>query len=138
MNNTFFLIAFFLGLSAFSQTEKITKVDSYPVYRSCSENLDLQGTKSCTTEKIVDFIKLGFNYELADKLFPQDKSTQFLVEFTIDEKGKTKNITAKAHKKEIAAEAIKLLKRLPKMKKPGYLNGKPVAVPFRILMTIYF
>ncbi|WP_452231579.1 hypothetical protein [Lacinutrix sp. MEBiC02595] len=121
-----------------SSKEKPAKIDSYPMYRSCSEKLDYQGTKSCTTEKIVDFIKLGFNYELADKLFPLDESTQFLVEFTIDEKGKTKNITAKAHKKEIAAEAIKLLKRLPKMKKPGYLNGKPVAVPFRILMTIYF
>lgn len=121
-----------------SSEEKTNKIDSYPIYRSCSEKLDYQGTKSCTTEKIVDFIKLGFNYELADKLFPLDESTQFLVEFTIDEKGKTKNITAKAHKKEIAAEAIKLLKRLPKMKKPGYLNGEPVAVPFRILMTIYF
>lgn len=117
---------------------KTIKIDSYPIYRSCSENLDYQGLKSCTTEKIINFIKLGFNYELADKLFPLDKSTQFLVEFTIDEKGKTKNITAKAHKKEIAAEAIKLLKRLPKMKKPGLLNGEPVAVPFKILMTIYF
>ncbi|MBQ0788749.1 MAG: hypothetical protein KBT69_14720 [Oceanihabitans sp.] len=121
-----------------SPEEKTNKIDSYPIYRSCSENLDYQGTKICTKEKIIDFIKLGFNYELADKLFPLDKSTQFLVEFTIDEKGKTKNITAKAHKKEIAAEAIKLVKRLPKMKKPGYLNGEPVPVPFRILMTIYF
>ncbi|MDO6596282.1 hypothetical protein Q4512_05100 [Oceanihabitans sp. 2_MG-2023] len=137
MKNLFLLITISLCLDAFSQ-ETTNKAESFPVYRSCSENLDYQGLKSCTTEKIMNFITLSFNYELADKLFPQEESTQFLVEFIIDEKGKTKNITAKAHKKEIAAEAIKLLKRLPKMKKPGYLNGKPVAVPFKILMTIYF
>ena len=138
MKNLFLFIAIFSYLSSFSQEEVTTKIDNYPVYRSCSENLDYQGLKSCTTEKIMDFIKLSFNYELADKLFPLEESTQFLVEFIIDEKGKPKNINAKAHKKEIAAEAIKLIKRLPRMKKPGYLNGKPVAVPFKILMTVYF
>lgn len=137
MKKVFLLITLFYCLFSFSQ-EKSNKLDSYPAYRSCSKKLDYQGLKSCTREKIINFIKLSFNTELADKLFPLDKSTQFLVEFIIDENGNAKNINAKAHKKEIAAEAIKVVKRLPKMKKPAYLNGKPVAVPYKILMTIYF
>lgn len=114
------------------------KVDSYPVYRGCDKELEFLELKQCTTEKIIDFIKLSFDMELANSLFPQDKSTQFQVEFVIGKNGKPKNITAKAHKKEIASEAIKVVKRLPKFKIPGQLNGKAIDVPFKILMTLYF
>ena len=81
---------------------------------------------------------MSFNMELADKLFPLKKSAKVLVEFTINKKGKIENINAKANKREMAVEAIRVLKRLPKLKKPGYKNGKPVNVPFGILMTLYF
>ncbi|MFD2822130.1 energy transducer TonB [Lacinutrix iliipiscaria] len=120
------------------QVSNTIKIDKYPVYRGCNEELDFLGLKTCTTDKIKDFIKLSFDLELADRLFPLEKSTQFLVEFVIDKNGKVKDINAKAHKREIAAEAIKVVKRLPKFKKPGYSNGKPTDVPYSILMTIYF
>jgi len=110
----------------------------FPVYKNCNESLSYENQKKCTTKKIMNFIKLSFDIDLADKLFPQDKSTQFQVDFIINKKGKVENVTAKAHKREIAVEAIKVVKRLPKLKKPGYLNGKPVNVPFSILITIYF
>ncbi|WP_191858106.1 energy transducer TonB [Hanstruepera ponticola] len=86
----------------------------------------------------MDYIKVSINYELADKLFPLDKSTQFHVSFTINKKGKLENITAKAHKREMAAEAIHVLKRMPKLKKPGYLNGKPIDTEMSFLITIHF
>ncbi len=111
---------------------------SFPVYRSCDPTLSYKAQKECTTQKIMDYIKVSINYELADKLFPLDKTTQFLVSFTINKKGKLENITAKAHKREMAAEAINVLKRMPKLKSPGYKNGKPTSVDMEILMTIYF
>lgn len=118
---------------------QITEIpDSFPVYKNCNEDLSYESQKRCTTEKIMNFIKLSFDIELADKLFPQDKSTQFKVDFIINKKGKVENVTVKAHKREIAIEVIRVLKRLPKLKKPGYLNEKPVNVPFSIMMTIYF
>ena len=86
----------------------------------------------------MDYIKVSINYELADKLFPLDKTTKFLVHFTINKKGKLENITAKAHKREMAAEAINVLKRMPKLKSPGYENGEAVDTEMEILMTIYF
>ncbi|PWI29433.1 hypothetical protein DI383_11490 [Flavobacteriaceae bacterium LYZ1037] len=117
---------------------KLAKGEKFPVYRSCDETLSFEAQKECTTNKIKDYIKVSINYDLADKLFPLDKSTQFLVNFTINKKGKTENITAKAHKKEMAAEAINVLRRMPKLKEPGYKYGKPVDTKMEILMTIYF
>ena len=117
---------------------KSEKTDKFPVYKNCDETISYEALKECTTNKVVDYIKVSVNYELADKLFPLEKSTQFLVSFTINKKGKAEKITAKAHKKEMAAEAINILKRMPKFKEPGYKNGEPVDTKMEILMTIYF
>lgn len=117
--------------------EAVNTPDNFPVYKGCNENLDNENLKKCTTKKIINFLKLSFNMDLADKLFPQDKSTQFKVDFIINKKGRIENINVQAHKREIAVEAISVLKRLPKLKKPGFSNGKPVNTSFSILMTLY-
>ncbi len=110
----------------------------YPTYRGCENSVSPEDLKNCTIEKIMDYVKVSINYELADKLFPLNKSTQFEVSFVINKKGKAENVSAKAHKREMAAEAIRVLKRMPKMKIPGAINGKPTNVPVKFLMTIYF
>lgn len=112
--------------------------DVYPIYRGCNENEKPEIIKECTIREIKDFLVVSFDIEMASKLFPHDKSTKFLAEFVIDKKGKIKNINAKAHKKEIAIEAIQVLRRLPKCKTPGYKDGKPVDTPFRFMMTLVF
>ncbi|WP_417872922.1 energy transducer TonB [Xanthomarina gelatinilytica] len=131
-------VPYYLPITFKVDNPKPSKNDKFPVFRSCDETLSYEALKECTTNKIKDYIKVSINYELADKLFPLDKSTQFLVSFTINKKGKAEQITAKAHKKEMAAEAINVLKRMPKFKSPGYKNGKPVDTKMQILMTIFF
>lgn len=139
-------VTFFLPITFTIENDKKPKsklistvnVDKFPIHKRCDETLGLNSQKECTTEKISNFIQLGIDLELADRLFPKDKTTQFQVDFIIDKKGKIKNITAKAHHREMAAEAIRVAKRLPRLKAPGYKEGKPVNVPFSILMTIYF
>jgi len=135
-----FIVLLFTSFSCFSQEsdEADSSNKTFPVYRGCSENLEYLRLKQCSSDKIKEFIQMSFNLELADKLFPLEKSTQFLVEFIIDEKGKVKDINAKAHKREIAIEAINVVKRLPKFKKPGFQNGQPIEVSYKLLMTIYF
>ena len=119
--------------------EKDKLVDkTYPIYRGCDKDLSFEETKKCTTEKIIDYIKVSFNYELADKAFPTAKKTQFQVEFIINEKGKTEDINVKAHHKVIAIDVIQLIKRMPKFKTVGTTNGQPVKTPFSVLMTVYF
>ncbi len=110
----------------------------YPRFRGCNENLEYQEAEKCSKEKISNFIKLNFDVEMASMLFPNDRSTQFQVDFIINEKGKIEKVNAKANHKAVAIEAIKVAKRLPKFKSPGLLNGKPVKTPFSLLMTVYF
>ena len=118
---------------------KITESpDTYPIYRGCEDGITNDDIEKCTKKKISDFVQLSFDSELASKLLPQAKTTKFQVNFIINKKGRAEKITAKANNKDIAIEAINVLKRLPRLKKPGYKNGKPVNVPMAMLMTIYF
>jgi len=118
-------------------SNNINQPDSFPVFRNCKENLRNDFLKECTTEKIIDFIKVSFDTELASNLFPQKQSTRFKVEFIVNKKGKIEQVSAKANHREIAAEAIRVLKRIPKFKKPGYSNGEAIDTPFSIMMTVH-
>ena len=110
----------------------------FPVFRSCKENLGNDYLKKCTTDKIINYIKVSFDTELVSNLFPQKQSTKFKVEFVVNKKGKVEQVSAKANHRAIAAEAIRVLKRIPKFKKPGYTNGKAIDTPFSIIMTVHF
>ena len=131
-------VPYYLPINFQVTNPKPAKDEKFPIYRSCDETLSYEALKECTTNKVIDYLKVSINYELADKLFPTEKSTQFMVNFTINKKGKAENITAKAHKREMAAEVINVMKRMPKFKEPGYKNGQPVDTDMQILMTIYF
>lgn len=115
-----------------------SKNATFPVYRGCGKELEYEDLKTCTTKKIMDFVKVNTTIDIAERLFPTERSTQFQVNFVIDKKGKIKDIEVQAHKKEMAALVIYALKQLPKMKSPGSVNGEPVEVPFSFLMTLYF
>lgn len=131
-------VPYYLPIKFQVDNPKPAKSEKFAVYRGCNENLNYEVLKECTTNKVKDYLKVSIDYELADKLFPTDKTTQFLVSFTINKKGKAEQITAKAHKIEMAAEVINVLKRMPKFKAPGYANGKPVDTKMEFLMTIHF
>ncbi|WP_282031645.1 energy transducer TonB [Winogradskyella eximia] len=128
-----FIMVFFCSLILGAQEKQDA---TYPVYRGCKQELSFEETKKCTSDKIMDYIKVSFNYELADKVFPTDLTTKFHVEFTINKKGKTEQINVKAHHKAIAVDVIQLIKRMPKFKAAGTMNGKPVATYFSALITV--
>lgn len=110
----------------------------YPVYRGCDKQATNAELKKCSIEKIKDFIKLSFDYQMAERVFSTEQSTQFQVDFIINKKGKVEQVNAKANHRAIAIEAIRIAKRLPKFKMAGTKNGKPVDTPFSLLMTVYF
>lgn len=137
------LIIFLLCWSglAFSQdqilNEELNK-DKYPLYRGCDKTSNNEELKKCSQQKIMDFIKVKFDYEMADRLFPTDQYTQFQLDFVINKKGKIEQVNAKANHKAVAIHVIKLAKQLPKFKSPGLHNGEPINTPFSLLMTVYF
>jgi hypothetical protein len=118
-----------------NKNEGLTK---YPVYRGCDKESSNKALEDCSKRKIMNFIKMSFDIEMASRALPLDQSTQFLLEFTINKKGKIENVNAKANHKAIAIEAIKVAKRLPKFKEPGIWEGVAVDTPFSLLMTLYF
>ena len=111
---------------------------TFPVCRGCNKDLDFEALKQCTTERIMDFIKVSTIIDDADELFPTERSTEFEASFTIDKNGRIKDIGAKAYKRELGVLVIRALQQLPKMKLPGTINGQPVDVPFKFKMTLYF
>lgn len=111
---------------------------SFPMYNGCNEDLGYELLKQCTIERIMDFVKLNIDVEEVGKLFPLENSTQFQANFVIDKRGEIKDIQVKAHKREMAALAIKTLKRLPKLKLPKVGKEKLSDTPFEFLMTLYF
>lgn len=128
-----------LGQSLFSQDINLDNDDlKFPVFRGCDKTSNNEELKKCSQEKIMNFIKLKFDYEMADRLFPLEQSTKFQLDFIINKKGKVEQINAKANHKAIAIHVIKIAKQLPKFKQPGTLDGEAVDVPFGVLMTVYF
>ncbi len=117
---------------------EVIQTRTFPVYRGCDNSLGFEDMKKCTTKQIMDFVKVSTIIDDADELFPTERSTEFQATFVIDKKGYIKDINVKAHKREMAILAIRALKQLPKLKSPGYINGKAVDVPFGFLMTLYF
>lgn len=120
---------------ASDKNEVLTK---YPVFRGCDKESNNEALEECSRRKIMNFIKMSFDIEMASRVLPTEKSTQFLVEFTINKKGKIENVNAKANHKAIAIEAIKVAKRLPKFREPGLMKGIAIDTPFSLLMTLYF
>ncbi|MEM9679490.1 MAG: hypothetical protein AAF901_04130 [Bacteroidota bacterium] len=124
---------------SFSQEKALDEENrTFPVHRGCKKKLSYEEMKKCTTDKIIDYIKVSFDYQMADKVFLTDKTTSFQVDFIINKKGKAEDINAKDNHKAIAIEAIRLITRMPKLRAPGTVDGKPVNTPISLLMTIYF
>ena len=136
-----FFIFILCGTFLFSQENTEDKPEDsskYPVYRGCDKESTNKALEECSKEKIMNFIKMSFDIDMASRVMPLEQSTQFLLEFTINTKGKIENVNAKANHRAIAIEAIKVAKRLPRFKEPGTQDGVAVNTPFSSLMTLYF
>lgn len=141
MKHLVFSFAMLFGLLVFGQETTSAENDGltkYPIFRGCDKTASNSELEACSKRKIMNFIKMSFDIEMASRAMPLEQSTQFLLEFTINKKGKIENVNAKANHKAIAIEAIKVAKRLPKFKEPGFLEDVAVDTPFSLLMTLYF
>ncbi|WP_431137108.1 energy transducer TonB [Psychroserpens mesophilus] len=132
------IVPYSLPLNVNVTTNKNEGITKYPVYRGCDKTSSNKALEECSKRKIMNFIKMSFDIEMASRALPLERSTQFLLEFTINKKGKIENVNAKANHRAIAIEAIKVAKRLPKFKEPGLWEGVAVETPFSMLMTLYF
>lgn len=104
-------------------------IDEAPVFPGCEGASDL---KKCFIEKTKNHIRKHFNYPAKAKT--QGIQGRVAIMFTIARDGTIKNIRKRGPHELLEAEAVRIIKRLPKMK-PGRHNGNAVSVPFSVPIT---
>lgn len=101
-------------------------IEDVPVFPGCERAKD---KRACFNEKIQKHIRKNFRYpEVAQELGIQGRVS---VLFVIDKDGSITNIKMRGPDKNLEAEALRIIKKLPKMT-PGKQRGRPVRVPFSI------
>ncbi len=105
-------------------------LDKAPVFPSC-ENLTEAEAKMCFNDNIKKYVAREYNVELGKGL---QGVQRIYVRFKIDKLGKVTDIKARAPKKELGDEAIRVIESLPQMK-PGIKDGKPVNVLYSLPIT---
>ncbi|WP_081997682.1 energy transducer TonB [Wocania ichthyoenteri] len=104
-------------------------IDQVPIFPGC-EDLLREEQKKCISENIAKHVNRNFNTDLANKLGLAGRQ-RINVIFKINEEGNVIGIRSRAAHPDLEAEAIRVIKTLPKMI-PGEHNGKNVTVPYSL------
>ena len=103
-------------------------VEDVPVFPGC-ESVSKEEQRLCFQQKMQEHVRKNFRYpEIAQELGIQGP---VYVLFTIDKDGSITNIRMRGPDKNLEAEAMRIIKKLPQMM-PGRQRGIPVRVPFSI------
>ncbi|SFC85375.1 M56 family metallopeptidase [Algibacter pectinivorans] len=108
----------------------IAHLDEVPNFESCDNALSNEEKKACLDKGITTHVSKHFNTKLAHKLGLNGKQRIHVI-FKIDEHGRVIDIRSRAAHPELEAEAIRVVKLLPKMI-PGKVDGKQVVVPYSL------
>ena len=104
-------------------------IEDVPVYPGCEGAKD---KRACFNEQIQKHIRKNFRYpEIAQEMGIQGRVN---VMFTIMTDGSIGNIRYRGPDKNLEAEALRIIQKLPKMT-PGRQRGRAVRVPFSIPIT---
>lgn len=132
------LLVFFLCLGGAGFAQEGVKVEGNtlttrqiaPVWPGC-EGTEAE-KKSCFNQKLVQHLKENYK-------FPKDAEGNLIrgkavVSFNVNEEGKIDILSVEGPKKELNAEAKRIILAIPKMK-PGERAGNPVAVKYKVPFT---
>ncbi|MDC6384129.1 energy transducer TonB [Flagellimonas taeanensis] len=104
-------------------------IEDVPVFPGCE---NAANKKDCFQEKMQDHIRKNFRYpEIAQEMGVQGRVS---VIFVIQKDGSIGDIRMRGPDKNLEAEAMRIIQKLPKMT-PGKQRGRAVKVPFSIPIT---
>lgn len=104
-------------------------IEDVPVFPGCES---AQDKRACFNKKIQEHIRKNFRYpEIAQEMGIQGRVN---VMFTIQKDGTIGNIRYRGPDKNLEAEALRIIEKLPRMT-PGKQRGRAVRVPFSIPIT---
>jgi hypothetical protein len=99
-----------------------------PTFPGCEGNNVV--VKECMSQKIQEFVSKNFNVKLANELNLSGKQ-RIALQFKIDKTGNVVDTRARAAHPDLAAEAMRVVSKLPKMI-PGEQDGKKVSVLYSL------
>jgi len=110
-----------------------TIIEDVPVFPGCTgSKVEL---KSCFNKQMQRHFGKKFDTDLPNELGLSPGRKRIIMLFKIDRTGNIVDIRAKAPHPRLTAEAIRIIKLLPRMK-PGRQRGKPVGVKYTLPMRI--
>ena len=107
-------------------------IEDVPVFPGCKGGK--QQLKDCLNKKMRKHVQRNFDAELANELGLSSGKKRIYLQFKIDKDGSITSINARAPHPRLKKEAIRLAKKLPRMK-PGKQRGKPVRVGYTLPIT---
>ena len=136
MRNFLLISLLFLSFSAFSQQgvevkgNKLTAREIPPVWPGCEGTVPEK--RACFQEKLTQHLKANYK-------FPRDSEGNIIrgntvVSFHVNEEGKVEILSTEGSKKELNAEAERIILSIPQMT-PGQLAGKPTAIKYKVPFT---
>lgn len=102
-------------------------IEDVPVFPGCKGNK--KQLKECLQKKIQRHVARKFNSDLAQDLGLSPGVKRIAVMFKIDKNGNISDVRARAPHKRLQAEAVRVIKSLPKMI-PGKQRGRAVGVKY--------
>ncbi len=131
-------IFLFLGVKTYCQTPiKVNNevafaiVQNVPLYDGCDESMHNEEKKKCMSDRLTTLVNENFDKSIANNPQITEGIVRINVTFKIDEEGNVIDVIANAAYPELEAEAIRVIKLIPKMK-AGTQLGKPVIVPYTL------
>jgi protein TonB len=133
MKHLLLILFLFLGGAGFAQEgvkvkgNTLTTKEIPPVWPGC-EDAAIE-KKVCFKQKLTEHLKKNYK-------FPKDAQGNLvrgkaIVSFNVDEEGKIEILAVEGPKKELNAEAKRIILAIPQMK-PGERAGKPVAIKYKV------
>ncbi|MDC1162190.1 energy transducer TonB [Tenacibaculum sp.] len=107
-------------------------IEEVPVFPGCTGTKTQK--KNCLNKKMRKHVQRHFDAELANELGLDPGKKRIYVQFKIDKDGTITSINARAPHPRLKKEAIRIAKKLPRMK-PGRQRGKPVRVGYTLPIT---
>ncbi len=107
-------------------------IEEVPIFPGCKGSKEEK--RNCLNTKMRKHVARNFDTELANELGLDSGKKRIYVQFKIDKDGTITSINARAPHPKLKEEAIRIVKKLPKMI-PGKQRGKPVRVGYTLPIT---
>jgi len=106
-------------------------IEVAPIHRKCKRLTSNKALKKCFSTQVKQHVNKKFNTSILNTLKIKKSIIRMYVKFKIDKEGKIVDVVALGPYKELEEEAIRVVKKIPKLK-PGTQRGKPVGVLYAL------